>query len=460
MKRNMIYNFLNKLFNMVSPFIISVYLARILYIDDIGRISYGKNLITYFMVLAMMGIQDYGIREVAKRKNDSKEVCNVFAELFIINIISTTFALVLYFVFMSFFSGGAIAGFVWIIVANYFNCDYLFLGQENFKLISIRNVLHKILFTAFVFVFVKTPGDAEIYIYGFAISQLLLYLTDVVFAIKTVRITKLNIDCFKHIKSILFLFGTAISLELYSQVDITMIGWWCNNKDVAVYSYSSKLVKMVVVMICSLTSVLLPRLSYLADKEDTSGIVKKMVEIALVLAVPSGVGAFAISYDVMDFLYGKSFISGGGIVRLMSPLIVICTLGNIFGTQVLISFNKEKKLLLATVVGALTNIVLNTVFIKWYGIFGAAIASVISEFVVMSMQIHYAKAGITVKIDGGFALKLGLSFFLLSASLVAVSCFHIHGLGLRLFFNVFIGAVVYLSSITLFGLWKRKSSDL
>ncbi len=418
MKENIKYSFLNRIVNTLTPFVISMYLARVLDKNDLGNIAYGKNILTYFLVIAMMGIQEYGIREIAKARNNTKKESKIFCELFVINTVSTMGSLLLYALIKSIYPEQIIGIFIIVILANFFNFDYLLLGRENYKFVALRNIIQKILSLLLVLIFVQTSKHVNRYIIVYALSQFVLHIPDIIYAIKVLEIPASRLDIIKHCKSILFLFGTAISLELYSQIDITMLGAWCTYSDVALYSYSSKFIKMIVVLICSISTVLLPRISYLRNKEEISENVKWILKLVLLLAIPAMIGGYIVSYDIMTFLYGESFYEAGRIVRVLSLLIVICSLGNIFGTQVLISQNNETKLLISTLVGACTNIVFNFMLIRKYGIEGAAIASLLSEFLVMLLQVFYSRKLVSFKIEMSFWIGLIVSTIVLLLSMI------------------------------------------
>lgn len=450
MKDNIKYSFLNRIVNAIVPFVISMYLARVLNKNDLGTVAYGKNILTYFLVIAMMGVQEYGIREIAKNKNDAKAESQIFVELFVINSISTTISLLLYLIIQISNPERVIRSFIIIIVANYFNFDFLLIGRENYKLIALRNITQKILSIILVLALVRTNNDVGRYVIVYALTQFVLHIPDIIYSLKNIRRPVSKINIIRHLKSIILLFGTAISLELYSQIDITMLGFWCTPSDIAVYSYSSKFIKMIVVLICSISTVLLPRISYLQDKEEINESVKWILKLVLLFAFPVMIGGFIVSYDVMTFLYGDGFYEAGRIVRLLILLILICSLGNIFGTQVLVSQHKEKKLLISTIVGAITNIIFNSILIRYYGIEGAAIASLLSELFVMLLQIYYSRDLVCIRIEMHFWIKLIFSLGVFFLCMVPFRLYEWENIHLRLIVQVVVGFFVYGICVRIF----------
>ena len=86
---NAIFNMIYKLLNVLFPLISSAYISRIILADGIGKVSYAQNIVSYFTMVAALGIPSYGIREIAKSRNNHNELNKTFTELFCINFIST-----------------------------------------------------------------------------------------------------------------------------------------------------------------------------------------------------------------------------------------------------------------------------------------------------------------------------------------------------------------------------------
>ena len=86
---NIIFNVSYKLLNILFPMVTSVYLARVLGPLYIGKVSYAQNILSYFIVVASLGIPTYGMREIARVAGEKKQENRLFAELFLLSAIST-----------------------------------------------------------------------------------------------------------------------------------------------------------------------------------------------------------------------------------------------------------------------------------------------------------------------------------------------------------------------------------
>ena len=449
---NSIYNVLYKMMNVLFPLITTTYVSKILLASGVGKIAYAQNISAYFVTVAALGIPNYGIRECAKVKDDSNLLNKLFSDLFTINFISTTICVVSYYLFILQFGVMLIDLKLYIIIGlsvvfNYMNVDWFYQGNEQYVYIAKRSFVIKIISLCLIFVFVRSPEHfyryACIYILGIGGNSIL----------NIINLKKFNIERFislggikSHIKPILVLLSSVIAIELYTMVDTTMIGYFCNDENVGYYTNSMKLVKTLISVITAVGSVLLPRLSYyhsIGKVEECSEIVSKVFCIMLMFFVPCQIGLYMMSNQIVMILFGESFLPGESTLKIASFL--ICTLGfsNLFGTQILLTFGQEKKLLICTLFGAISNIFLNVILIPQFLQDGAAIASVVSESIVTILTLIFSLKFIKLHITEKFIRTLVSSNVALFCLLFIVKIF-IKDNVLSLMVGVSCGLVLYL----------------
>lgn len=99
-------------------------------------------------------------------------------------------------------------------------------------------------------------------------------------------------------------------------------------------------------------------------------------------------GLFAVAGDFVPMFFGDGFEPVVGVLYIMSPLIIIIGISNCVGTHYHGPIGKMKQASCYLVIGAVVNLILNSVLIKAYGMFGAAAASVAAEFIVLVLFIN------------------------------------------------------------------------
>lgn len=418
--KNSFFNVAYQLLNVLFPLITTTYVARVIFAKGVGEVAYAQNIVGYFICLATLGLPNYGTREIAKVKTDVQKTNSLFSELFSLNFISTLFFSTFYLCLISFVQSFKDNYSLHIIVGlsllfKFIDVEWFYRGMEDFSFIAIRSFVVKILTLIWIFVFVKTENNVLMY----ACASVIGICANNLFNIYHLRHygIKFNfsgLSLIKHIKPILLLFASVIAVELYTMLDTTMIGVICGEEAVGIYNNAIKIIRILIGVIAGIAGVLLPRLSALRinnEIEKCSQLVSKVLMVMIFLYAPCQLFFFVESDALMVFLFGNSFSSGGSTLKIASLLITALGFSNLFGTQVLLTFGQEKKLLLCTIVAAVLNIIANIILIPLFAQNGAAAASVFVESIVSIMTIYFSKKYISITLSSKFVISVLLASF-------------------------------------------------
>lgn len=451
--KNSIYNVIYKLLDALFPLISATYTSRVLLAGGVGKVSYAQNIVQYFVLIATLGIPSYGIREIARRREDKSATSKVFSELFVINFLSTAICALAYYTavfclpyFESRMQMSLVAGL--LILFNVFNVEWFYQGKEAFRYIAIRSFVIKLVSLVALFLFVRTEADYIRYM------LLLCLTTGVNYIVNMVQLKQFGIHFHlhgvhlrMHMKPILILLGTTIAIELYTMLDTTMLGIMCSEENVGYYTNAMKLVKIVIMIITAIGGVLLPHLStyYMQENYDACGdIVKKVFQVMFFLFLPCCIGLLLTSDILMVVLFGDSFAPAGETLRIASLLTLALGFSNLFGTQVLLTFGEERRLLLCTIVGAISNVAMNLCWIPSYKQNGAAAASVISELLVTVLSVIFACKYITLKLEKDIIFKTVISTVIMGIAVWAVMQVKMD-MFVQIVAAVLVGVVVYFA---------------
>ncbi|SEA81637.1 Membrane protein involved in the export of O-antigen and teichoic acid [Oribacterium sp. KHPX15] len=444
---NVIYRFLNILF----PLITAAYVARVLDSSLIGEIAYVQNITQYFVLTATLGLPNYGTREIAKIRENSRSVNRTFSELLILNSMSTTVCLALYTLLILIVQSFRINKILFVItglsiVLNYINVDWMYQGFEQYRYIAVRSFIVKSVSLIAVLLFVKHNEDYLLYAFitSMAIAGNNIYN---IFNLRKfgISLTLNGISLRKHLIPVFSLLLTTVAIELYTLLDTTMIGMLCSKDNVAFYNYAIRITKAIIVVMAAIGGVLLPRLSFYrgnGDNESCSIIVEKTLNILFFLLIPSAIGLGMCSREIVIFLYGTKFIKSIPILRISTLLIITLGFSNLFGTQILVTYNAEKKLLASTFIGAISNIFLNMFLIRLYQGEGAAIASVVSEGLVTLSTYIFAGKYLKIKADKHDIICSIIASIIMTLIIIGIKLC-INNISVLLFAEVSIGIIVY-----------------
>lgn len=390
--------------------------------EGIGKVASAQNIVSYFTLVAALGIPNYGIREIAKVCSSENKRNQTFSELFVLNFISTSICVIAYYIIIlsvGFFQENRllyiVAGIS--IFLNYISVDWFYYGCEQFSYIAIRNIIVKIFLALCVIIFVR--GQEDYIKYAF-ISSIVsagnnafnwLHLKKY-----NVSLQFYNISIARHLKPIFTMLATVISIEIYTLVDTTMLSVLCSDDVVGYYASSSKIIRVIVILLTAFGGALLPRLTEyynIGRKDECESLINQVFNYLFFLAVPCGIGMFFVSEYTVLIFYGEAFQETVTTVKIFSFLLYVLTFSNLFGTQVLLTVNEEKKLLIATIIGAVLNVTMNAFFIPMYMQNGAAAASVISEAIVTIITFIFAKRYFNIRLLNENIIATFLSSFLM-----------------------------------------------
>lgn len=405
--KNTVFNMIYTMTNIVFPLISSMYVARVLLAEGVGKVAYAQNIASYFVAIGALGLPTYGVREIAKVNKSKRETDNTFTELILINGLSTTVALIMYIFMLFFLNENKVSKSLFIvcglqIVLNYINVDWFFQGKEEYGYITARSLIVKVISFGSLFVFVRDERDYLVYALINVVASGGNYFLNIWYLRRFTKIVLKNVSIDKIKKHLLPLSVLAIGVLLgnvYSKVDTIMLGIMTSEREVGLYTYAHRIPEMIVVLSASLTTVFLPRLSlyYKENLKKFNELVEMGVKILCFISIPLTLGFFVLTPEIMRMFFGEDFLTAILTARVFAILIIVKSFGNLLCYQLIICTGNEKKRLPAYVWAAGVNVALNAILIPFLGATGAAISSVISELLVNGIQMFSLRKIIQLK---------------------------------------------------------------
>lgn len=465
-KKNFIYNIMYQILVMILPLITAPYIARILGTEGVGIYSYTYSVAYYFVLFAMLGLNNYGNRQVAKVRDDKDKLSKTFISIYCMQLITSAIMIFCYIIYLRFFIKEnlniAIIQIIYLI-STAFDINWFFFGLEKFKLTVTRNTIIKILTVICVFIFVKTRDDLYKYTLIMSIGTLISQLMIWPFVKKSVKFVKISIkDIFKHIKPCLILFIPVIAVSLYKIMDKVMIGNMSTMEQVGLYENSEKIVNILTALITALGTVMLPKISNLlanGEKEKSKQYIEKSMEFTIISSVAFTFGLMAIAKPFAPLFFGEEFKDAGIIIQYLAITTIFVAIANVIRTQYLIPNEKDKTFIISVSLGALVNIVFNLLLIPKYQALGAVIGTILAEFSVMIYQIMDVRKELPV-----FKyLKDNFKYFVLGIIMFfAVSVLHnlIENDALLVTIQVIIGVLIYATGFGIIQMIDLKEKNI
>ena len=95
-KKNYIYRTMYEILVLITPFVTTPYISRVLGADGVGVYSYTYSIMTYFTLFAALGTVSYGAREIAQHRDDKRQSSKLFWEIELMTVATTTICLIVW----------------------------------------------------------------------------------------------------------------------------------------------------------------------------------------------------------------------------------------------------------------------------------------------------------------------------------------------------------------------------
>lgn len=389
-KRNYALSLINTILGVAFPLITFPYITRVIAPEDIGQVQFFTTIIDYIILFTSLGIPLYAVREIAKIRDSSEKRNQLTVDLLALHLICTVIGYS--FVFLLCFILPQIQENVPLflllsfgIILNTIGVQWYFQAIEDFEYITIRSFIVKIVCLALLFTFVRTKED----LLNYGLVQLLGTGGNYLF--NFFRLKKYigrwgkyikQICLLKHLKPSLRVFLLNISVGIYTQISFLLLGFLVGNEAVGFYSMPFRITSVSLSIITALGSVLLPRFSNYVGcnkEEEFKTLGNKSISFILAIALPMSAGLLILARPITLLVCGELYIPSISVLRILSPIILIIGISQIYGKYMLYSLGKELLLVKCTFVGLLIFIAVGIPAIHFYSERGASIATICAE---------------------------------------------------------------------------------
>ncbi len=462
-KRNLRYQLVYRILTVITPLLTSPYLSRVLGVENLGVFSATYAYASYFVLIAMLGVEYYGNRAVALC--DSQEIrARKFWEIYNIQFLASIISITIYLTTILFASPErrliSLCQGIWIVSSG-LDINWYFFGTQQFKLTVSRNIFIKAVTIAFIFIIVRDKGDLIGYILvmslGMLISQAMMwYFLFRQIGFKAIKIKESKSHAIPMIK----LFIPAIGMSVFQIMDKTMVDLFSDKVNSGCYYNADRLVNIPLGVISAMSTVMLPKVTRefrSNTREKVRELLAKSLELTISLACAIGFGLGAISFEFVPLFFGAGYELCIPLILGFIPVVILKSMEEFVRSQYLIPTGKDDIYIKAVFTAAFVNLLANYFLISKYGAFGAVLGTIIAEIIVLIVQINSVKTEINFKklfFGHGFYFIAGIIMFFIVRCL---SCIFEQDRIITVFFLVFAGMFVYLLLSQIYALANKNS---
>lgn len=450
--KNYLYNLMYQLLTIILPIVTIPYISRVLGAEGLGKYSLTNAYAQYFVLFGMVGLATYCSREVAYVRNDKVKLSKIFWELNFLRFITMGISIIMYTLFCLYIikSENKMISIIQglILLSSLFDISWLFIGIEDFKKVSIRNTIVKLLGVCLIFMFVKNKSQVWLYTLILGGTQLLgqiIMWLDIPKEINFFMPKKDEIK--KHLLFSLKLFIPQLAINVYCMLDKIMLGTLVNEVEVGMYDNAQKIIRIVLTIATSLATVMTPNMINLYVNGEMNKFSKKIYQsfsFVSFLTFPMVFGLIGICKNFIPWFYGPGFAGIENIFYLGSWIMIAVGWASVIGVQVLISIKRENQYTIAVTISAVINFILNLVLIKKLDGIGATISTVVAEFTGISIILYFARDIVNIK-----KLFINVPKYLISSVVMFLIIFNLGKLVnptiIGTIIQVIVGIVSYIS---------------
>ncbi len=404
LKKNFFMNAILAMSSFIFPLVTFPYVSRILFETGTGKVELALSVVNYFNMFAYLGIPTYGIRACASVRNDKEKLSRTVHELMTINMVMAVLVYIVFLIALNAMPRLYNEKLLYIVISsNIFlfaiSLEWMYKALEKYSYITKRSIAFKALAMVCMFLLIHKESDYVIYGAITVLASSASYILNLINARKYIYMHPLGGYNFRqHMKPIMVFFAMSCATTIYTNLDNVMLGFMTNDAEVGFYGAAVRIKTVLVTIVTSLGTVVLPRASYYIKNKmmkEFRAVTEKALNFVCLFSFPLALYFMFFAKEGIFFLaserYARSILS----MQVIMPTLVFIGMSNIMGIQILVPLGREKTVFWSEVAGAITDLIINAVLIPRMGGVGAAIGTLTAEIVVTLWQYVALKDEIT-----------------------------------------------------------------
>ena len=368
-------------------------ICRYLTVEDFGGYTLAFSFLAFFHPAVDMGLNTIASREIAK---DPAKVHSLLSGVIFLKVILATLAILLIFGLVNLL-GYPLHNQHLILVASFslFNTvlstlEVVLIVRHRLIWLGLAQIFSSTAFLLTVYGVIALGRGASALIAAQILSVSLSYFI----ILPTIKgYFRLNKKIawqivFVTFKQALPLGVASVVAACYFNIDIIILSKMMNESAVAFYGSATRVLGLMLFIPHAIMMSLFPVLtrSKKQGDNDFSRVYKHIFHTLMLIGIPLAIWGSFFARPIIELIYTHTYHPAISVLKLL----VWAGVG-IFASQLmyhtLVVVNKQKTVLLISCFSLISNLCLNFLLIPIYGINGAAMATVISEFAVAGIGI-------------------------------------------------------------------------
>jgi len=401
---NVVVSTVAKVLSTVLALVNIGFITRYLGVNGFGDYATVLAFFSFFGAILDFGLYSISTREISRKNSDENKI---MSNVFTLRILSAGLVILVapVLIWMLPYGEEVEKGILIIALSYVFSSSYMVLNgifQKNLRMdkVAITEFFGKIIQVIFVFFVIKQDWGFSAIMFSVLMNSVLTFLIVLFLSRKYINF-RLGFD-FKYwkkfIKMSLPVGISALVSFLYFKMDTIMLSIMKGSEAVGIYNMAYKIIENITFFPGMLVGLVLPLFSMyvFTDKKSFFKIADKTAKVFILITTPLVVGTLFLAEDIINIIGGGEFVVSANVLRILIFALVFIFFGNLFNS-VLLAANFQKKLMYILTLCAVFNISLNLIVIPVYSYIGAAVVSVLTEFMVVVVTAYLANKKVGYK---------------------------------------------------------------
>lgn len=383
---NTSWMFFERLMRIIAGLFVGIWVARYLGPEQFGVFSYVLAFFAIFGGIAKLGLDEIMVRELVKHPELHVQYLGT---AFWLKVMGAVLVFVIIAIVVQYTSNDINTNiFIFIIASglvfqSFEVIEFYFQSQVLAKFVSICKIIQLILSSLIKMYLVVTSSELMWFVVVALFDQMTLAISFfIAYRLKNQPIFYKKFK-FSIAKKMLVdswpLIFSSIAIMLYARIDQVMIKEFLGEFETGLYSASVRLTEAWLFVPVIIVASLFPAI--LNAKEVSQQLyeqrIKQLYTLISLIGILTAVFVTIFSKELIKFLFGINYMDGASVLSIRIWETVFAAIG-VVSSKWLVVENLQKLGLYFLVIGAMINVILNYFLIPFYGIDGAAMASLLS----------------------------------------------------------------------------------
>jgi len=388
--------------NYLIPMATLPYLTRVLGVESFGKMVFVQAVMAYLILVVEFGFSWSTTREIAANRGDHKLISSIFSTTWmaqwLLAFIASFFMLLLVLTMPSLKSdAGLYAAGMLIVFGGMLFPLWLFQGLEKMREVAVIQVVSRLVFLPFIFIFVNNPNDLLLLMLLLGMGPTLAGVASLVW-IRQQRLVDFEVpkafEVFRVLRDSRMLFLSKAVISSYTTLTPLILGVVAGPVALAYFSLADRLRSAAQSGLAPISQALFPRMSHLykTDQGSAEKLLKRSTVVIVCIAGGLSLFLWFFAEMIIFVLGGEKFGDSAIILKWLSFLPLVVSLSNIFGVQIMLPNLLNRSFNFILILAGVMSLAIIWPFAKYNGAVGASQTILITEsFVTLGMGMYLWK---------------------------------------------------------------------